>query len=280
MPDKIVIYAPAKINLFLKILSKREDGYHNIRSGITFINLFDEIEIKQSNKTTINYSGFFRPDVGYYKNCIIEKILKTISLLKNNHLNITVKKNIPVQAGLGAASTNAAGLIKGLQKLQLIKTENYKQYVRFGADVPCFLFEKDCLVRGIGDLISREHFPKYFFLLVKPKVNLSTKEMYSVLNSYIPKNSDEVESHEINENDYGNDFEKIAIQKFDEIREILSWLNNINQSIFANMTGSGSGCYAVFETKKFADQAQKEFIRKFPDLWNFVAENNIINDYQ
>ena len=65
MLDKIIIYAPAKINLFLRVLNKRKDGYHNIRSSITFINLFDEIEIKQSNKTTINYSGFFRPDVGF-----------------------------------------------------------------------------------------------------------------------------------------------------------------------------------------------------------------------
>ena len=64
MPDKIIVRAPAKVNLFLKVISKRQDGYHNIHSGITLINLFDQLTIKKSKKTIINYEGQFSPSKG------------------------------------------------------------------------------------------------------------------------------------------------------------------------------------------------------------------------
>ena len=76
---KITVQAPAKINLFLRVLEKREDGYHNIRSGITFINLFDEISIAESNRTLINYSGNFNPVSGVYKDCIIKRTLEFLN---------------------------------------------------------------------------------------------------------------------------------------------------------------------------------------------------------
>ena len=74
MQDNETIYTPAKLNLFLKITEKRDDGYHNIRSGITFINLFDVIEIKRSAKMKITYHGPYRPENGFYSNCIIQKL--------------------------------------------------------------------------------------------------------------------------------------------------------------------------------------------------------------
>ena len=76
MLDKITLQAPAKINLFLRVLNKIEDGYHNIRTGITFINLYDEVNIKKSNVTSIKYFGNFKPFSGLYEDCIITKTLK------------------------------------------------------------------------------------------------------------------------------------------------------------------------------------------------------------
>ena len=80
MIDKIIVHAPAKINLFLRVLKKRADGYHNIKSGVTFINLFDEIDVKESDLTSINYSGIFKPESGLYENCIIKKTLIFLSI--------------------------------------------------------------------------------------------------------------------------------------------------------------------------------------------------------
>jgi len=278
MPDKQTIYAPAKLNLFLKINEKRNDGYHNIRSGITFINLFDVIEIKKSTKMKISYQGPYRPENGFYSNCIIQKTLNFLDLDHNIQLEINIKKNIPVQAGLGSASTNAAGLIQGLNKMQLIKLQGISTYASLGADIPSFLFASDCLVRGIGDLVSTQYFPKYYFLLVKPSINLSTKEMYKKIASINIQHSSVENENEINEDDAGNDFEKILPHSFKSVQEILVFLNNLNEAIFSHMTGSGSCCYAAFKTKKLANKARENFQSAYPELWTFVGENNTINN--
>ena len=117
MQDKLVELAPAKINLFLKILNKRQDNYYNISSGITFINLFDEIEVKKSSAFKITYKGKFSP-LKNYEDCIIERIFKIFSITKPNYKFI-VKKNIPIQSGLGAASSNAAAVFRILEKLNI-----------------------------------------------------------------------------------------------------------------------------------------------------------------
>ena len=164
MLDKIVLKAPAKINLFLHVLNKRDDGYHNIESGITFINLFDEISIKRNNSMLIRYSGSFKPPQDFFEDCIIKKTLKFLNLNNKVNLKINIHKNIPVQAGLGSASTNAAALIKGLEKLDIIKiNNNYKFYSQLGADIPVFLYGKNALVKGIGEKVFQHEFPKYFF---------------------------------------------------------------------------------------------------------------------
>ena len=278
MQDSVVIKAPAKINLFLRVLNKREDGYHNIKSGITFINLFDEVCIKKNNSMIIQYSGTFKPDQNFFDNCIIKKTLKFLNLENKVNLKININKNIPIQAGLGAASTNAAALIKGLEKLKIINiTKNYKFYSELGADIPVFLYGKSAYVTGIGERIFRHEFPKYFFLLVKPKINFPTKKMYDKISMIHQYNN--IASHneniDINEN-YGNDFENIAINEYEEINQILKYLSNSKKCIFSQMTGSGSCCFAAYEEKEFANKAQMNFKESFPQLWSFVGENNTI----
>ena len=91
--------------------------------------------------------------------------------------------------------------------------------------------------------------------------------------------SDLVENeNEINEEDTGNDFEKILHNNFRVVQEILDFLDNLNETIFSRMTGSGSCCYAAFETKKLANEAQVNFQSTYPELWTFVGENNTINN--
>ena len=119
MVDKIYLNAYAKINLSLHIENKRLDGFHNIESLITFTNLHDEVFIKFSDKSNLSYTGEFKPNSKYFKDDIILKVLKDLQIKKK--LFISIKKNIPTKSGLASASTNAASLIKGLEKLNLIK---------------------------------------------------------------------------------------------------------------------------------------------------------------
>ena len=281
MKDRKIILAPAKLNIFLKVLGKRKDGYHEIRSGVTFINLFDHIEIERDHITTISYVGNFKPQEGIYDDCIIEKTLNFLNIKKNVKLKIKIIKNIPVQGGLGSASTNAAALITSLEEMHLIDCKKPEYYSSLGADIPCFLFKKDCLVTGMGDKLLYQSFPKYFFLLVKPKFNNSTKYMYDKLefkdqifdSTLVSKNL------KIKEGDDSiNDFERIIAKENEEYREIIVYLENLDKVIFSRMTGSGSCCYAVFDKKEHALKAMTFFKSKFPDLWVTVCENNTTNN--
>ena len=275
--DSVKIFSPAKINLFLKILGRRQDGYHIIRSGITFVNLFDQIDIKISDKTLIQYGGLFKPNKGNYEDCIISKTLKFLHLNKNYNFNIKVTKNIPVQGGLGSSSTNAAGLIQGLELMKIINRRKPKDYVSLGADIPSFLFKKNCLVTGIGEMLYSYSFSKYYFLLIKPSFNNSTKDMYDKLGyesgSYSPPF--DFEEFKINDEDTGNDFEKFILGKNKEIKNIVNLLEDLDGVVFSRMTGSGSCWYAVFENKDQVMKANDVFKSNFPDLWSCVCENNI-----
>jgi 4-diphosphocytidyl-2-C-methyl-D-erythritol kinase len=280
MLDSITSLVPAKLNIFLKVLGRKNDGYHIIRSGITFINLYDKLHIEISDKNKISYEGYFKPIEGIYSDCIIEKTLEFLNLPNNLRFKISVEKNIPVQGGLGSASTNAAGLIKALQQMKLIEIKEPQLYSSLGSDIPAFLYGKNCIVTGTGEKIAYQPVPKYFFLLVKPKYNNSTKSMYEKLlfkrNTYnFRYNSD---SFDLNDDDNGNDFEKIVLQENEEFSIIMKYLEKLDKVIFSRMTGSGSCCYAVFENMNQAYEAQSIFKSNFSNLWTFVGENNIINN--
>ena len=111
MDNSITEKSPAKINLFLKILNRREDNYHNIRTGITSINLCDEIEVKPSNQFNVEYKGAFAPKNNIFDDCIIKKIFSFLNISPPN-ISFSITKNFPYQAGLGSASSNAATVIK------------------------------------------------------------------------------------------------------------------------------------------------------------------------
>ena len=273
MKDKIIEEAPAKINLFLKIINKRSDSYYNIRSGVTFINLFDQITVKKSSSFQINYIGKFAPKNNMYHDCIIEKLFKYYKINKPN-FHFIINKNIPVQAGLGSASSNAAAMFRLLKKLDIYKEDKIKNSSFLGSDVPLFLKQKDCLIQGTGDIITDKIFPKYYFLLVKPEFNCSTKEMYNKIKIENLDYNSEKDNKEINEFDTGNDFEEIIKSYHKEISAILNILKELKNVIFTTVTGSGSCCYAAFDKKKDAEIAQIIFNKKFPLLWNYIAENN------
>ena len=214
MQDKLFIQTPAKINLFLKIINLRNDGYHNIRSGVTFLDLYDEMIIEISDTHSLKYTGPFKPLSNNFENDIVVKILSTLKLPQNIKLNINIKKNIPTQAGLGSASTNAAGLIKGLKNLGLIDKKDTRLLLNLGTDVHMCLYGKNCLITGKGDEIFPQiNFPKYYFVLVKPAISLSTSLMYKKIKNYFifdkQRNYSKKNISYITEKDIGNDFEKI-----------------------------------------------------------------------
>ena len=266
--------SPAKLNLFLKIIDKRKDGYHNLRSGITLINLYDEVLAEESSAFKVKYIGKFAPKNEIFENCIVEKIFSKFDLKKPNYC-FTIKKNIPIQSGLGSASSNAAAVIRILKKLNYKKL-NTINFSEIGADVPFFVQNEDSLVRGIGDIIIKQIFPKYFFLLIKPMQNCSTIEMYNLINAKDLNFENTYDIEEITEYDSGNDFESIANYKYTEISSLLKYMKSFPDLIFSRLTGSGSCIYSAFATKDSAEKALLIFKHRFPKHWSMVVENNTV----
>ncbi len=276
MLDKIIEKSPAKINLFLKIINKREDSFHNIRTGITFLNLYDEITVQAHSKFEINYTGIFAPKKNLFEDCIISRLFTYINEDKPKLL-FSVSKNFPYQAGLGSASSNVATVIKILENLELIEKRNIFDYADLGSDIPVFLNQRDALVRGKGDLIANVHFPKYYFLIIKPSFQCSTKKMYDSFQSADFDYNAEFDLEEINDQDSGNDFEKILLKNEPEFLSMFNFLEGFEEVIFSRLTGSGSCIYSVFEKKEHAINAQKKFQQSFSNLWTHVCENNLTN---
>ena len=275
MDNSIIEKSPAKINLFLKIINRREDNYHNIRTGITSINLYDEIEVNPNDQFNVNYNGPFAPENNKFDDCIVKKIFSFLNITPPN-ISFSITKNFPYQAGLGSASSNAATVIKILENLEIINKKNIFDYTDLGSDIPFFLNQHDSLVRGRGDLISNIIFPKYFFLIIKPNFNCSTKKMY---NTFVPSDFDyniEEDIEEINDNDNGNDFEKVIKKLEPDFNSIYNKMDNFEDTIFTRLTGSGSCIFSVFENKLSAENAKNSFLETYPNLWAEVAENNNI----
>tara|TARA_Y100001970_G_scaffold170853_1_gene208832 strand:+ start:291 stop:1127 length:837 start_codon:yes stop_codon:yes gene_type:complete len=276
MPDKITEKSPAKINLFLKIINKRKDGYHNIRTGVTFLNLHDEISIEPHQNFKVIYSGKFSPKNNKFNDCIITKLFGFLKIDPPNVL-ISINKNFPYQAGLGSASSNVATVIKILENLEILERKNIFDYVNLGSDIPIFLNQKDSIVRGRGDLITNIIFPKYYFLLIKPNFICSTKIMYNSFSSSDFDYNPELDLEDINDHDNGNDFEKILKKIQPEFKTIYNYLEKLEGVIFTRLTGSGSCIFSVFEKKEDSENAKINFSNEFPSLWNVTTENNLLN---
>ena len=181
--NEIVTKCPAKINLNLRILDKREDGYHNIQTDYQLIDIYDHLKFK-SNKDrniTIESKETYLNDEF---NTIYQSAEKLQKLMNENAgVVIEVKKNIPTGSGLGGASSNAASTLVALNKLwrlNLNKHDLIKIASSIGADVPFFVYGKNASGEGIGDKLEEIKTTSKKILVIKPNIHSSKKKMLNL----------------------------------------------------------------------------------------------------
>ena len=255
--------SPAKVNLFLRILKKREDGYHDIVSVMQPISLYDEIILEMENGSGIIVScdnanvPCDRTNLAYRA---AEEFFRTTGI--NKRLSIKIKKNIPIAAGLGGGSSNAATVLRALNEItsQNISTDNLiKIGAGIGSDVPFFIAGKSSIARGRGELLEPVELPKFWYILVNPGVPLSTQWVYRNLD--LTKSNEDINitiskvlaicsaglggSHQALKGLVINDLEAVAIKKYPEIKEIKDSLIN-SGAICALMSGSGATAFGIF----------------------------------
>ena len=264
----------AKVNLTLKILNKYSNGYHKIESLISKLSLADEILIKeiQGSKNRISLSGKFSSNISNTNT--ISKLLKILNnqnYIQNKKFNIKVKKNIPQSSGMGGGSMNAASILNYLFKKRIIKTTKnnlIKIANKVGSDVILGIYESQMILQGknISKINKKLNF---HLLIIKPNFGCSSKMIYAKHKGFSKSLFNK--SNKIDRQDLlkvsNNDLERAAFNKYPILRKIKSYLQNLDNIYFANMTGSGSTIIGYFLTKNAAIKAQKKLKNKYKNYW-------------
>ena len=237
----------AKINLNLKISKDIEDGLHNISSLIVPIDLYDSIEVKETNADV--------DKIQFDKEGISEEntISKSLNLLRSRSnlpgfFDIIIKKNIPIEAGLGGGSSNAAGIISTLTKKYNLQMPTYREIaVNVGSDVPFFITGKPANIFGIGDIVNPENLQRDInMILVVPNEKISTKDAFSMFDEL---SQDNLEINEYEGLKIFNDFWIPAQTLEPNLLKIKNNLESITNLEFY-LSGSGSSMFSLADTEE------------------------------
>ncbi|AOJ70040.1 MULTISPECIES: 4-(cytidine 5'-diphospho)-2-C-methyl-D-erythritol kinase [Burkholderia] len=270
--------APAKLNLFLHITGRRPDGYHELQSVFQLLDWGDTLHFtlrddgKVSRKTDV-------PGVPEQTDLVV----RAASLLKAHAgveagVDIEIDKRLPMGAGLGGGSSDAATTLLALNrlwKLDLPREELQSLAVKLGADVPFFVFGKNAFAEGIGEALQQVQLPARWFLVVTPRVHVPTAAIFS--DKSLTRDSKPITITDFlaqQSRDAGwpdsfgrNDMQQVVTSKYAEVAKVVEWFYNLTP---ARMTGSGASVFAAFRSKAEAEAAQA----KLPAGWNSaIAES-------
>jgi 4-diphosphocytidyl-2-C-methyl-D-erythritol kinase len=252
--------SPAKLNLFLNIIDRKPDGYHNLQSIFTFVDLYDELffKIERSESRKINVNN---PSV--QTNLFDDLIFKACEriLPKEYSVDIQVNKIIPQGGGLGGGSSNAATTLIAINQLCHLNL-NQKQLadlgLSLGADIPFFINNKNAFVEGIGEKITPINLKPMQFLICYPCENISTKEIFSAFK--LTNKSKELKITALSNyddiiNTQGNDLEEYILDKNIKIKQLLNYLRQFGN---AKITGTGSSCFLILKENIDVEAVIKE----------------------
>jgi len=245
--SKLLIKAPAKLNLHLQVLDERNDGYHNIASYFTFINFFDELEFSLTEDEII-----LRESPAIDNNLVIQ----AAELIKNESktsLGVEIKllKNIPQQKGLGGGSSDAAATLIALNKiwnLNYSKQELQDMGLILGSDIPFFIHGYSCWSEGRGEIFSPIKLKESWFLLVLPEAKISTKLAFDNLNLEIEST---ISKEEFLQGKRVNSFTNWVRDNYSEIDALFQKLELVGSP---QLTGTGSAIFLECDSKQDAQQ--------------------------
>jgi len=273
--DSFKIKSHAKINLALNVTGKNKK-LHRIESLISFINLHDLIYLKKIRKNDhmIIFKGKFSKNIAKINTVTnLLKLLDEKNLLNNQKFYIKILKNIPQEAGMGGGSMNAASLLNFFieKKIIKIKKDELKKISNeIGSDVILGIKPSSAILLSNGDIKKYKNKIKFHTLVTKPNFGCSTKYIYSKVNSFSkpqfnPPKQKLFEAKYLKNLD--NDLEKVALNKYPELKRIKSYLSGLPNALFARMSGSGSSIVAYFHSKKACKKAYSQYKRKFTRHW-------------
>lgn len=250
MMQNLKLPSPAKINLFLHILGRRQDGYHNIQTLFQFVDWCDYLHFHVRADSAIE---FYCDDP--LLNGDNNLVLKAAYLLREESglekgIEIRLNKNLPVGGGVGGGSSNAATTLLALNQLwetRFSLDDLIKLGEKIGADVPIFIYGHASWAEGIGNELTPMILPELWFVVITPKINICTKALYE--DPRLTRDSAPLTIADYQMDQGHNDFEKVLRLDHPEIAHGIDWLAKHGR---ARLSGAGSVVFAGFDSKEEA----------------------------
>ena len=259
--------APAKINLFLHILGRRQDGYHEIQTFFQLLDYGDQLSfsVRRDGQLTLTPA---MADIADNDNLIIRAAKKLQAATKTElGADIQLDKRLPLGGGLGGGSSDAATALVALNhlwKTGLTATALADLGVQLGADVPVFVHGCSAWAEGIGEQLQVIAMPERWYLVIKPNCSVATRQIFS--HPQLTRNTPPITVASFLEKGGINDCQTTVCQLYPEIAEAISWLG---RHAHAQLTGTGACVFAGFPSRSAAD----ELLRKVPVHWQgFIAK--------
>lgn len=262
--------APAKLNLTLHITGKRADGYHELESLVVFTDLQDVVRVQAADTLTLHVEGAFADASGDGENNLVMKAAHALQAASGctRGAALTLSKHIPVGAGLGGGSADAAAALVLLSQLWQVDADLPAIALTLGADVPMFLHAPQPLIaRGIGEVLAALDvpLPPLQAVLVYPNKKLATVEVYR---AYRHETRPAVAVSFDSLAQSRNDLQRAAIALCPEVAEVLLALETMLPSpVLARMTGSGACCFALYHDAAMATLSAQALAARYPQWW-------------
>lgn len=273
--------APAKVNLYLHVLTLRPDGYHDVDSLIVFAGVFDEIEASPATRPRLTLTGPFARQLDAVDRDANLVVLAARALAAASGggagVSLVLRKNLPVAAGLGGGSSDAAATLRALRELwDLDVSEGELRAVAggLGADAPACLGRSPVYVGGIGDVLDpAPALPDAWLVLVNPGVPLATAEVFrrhgparSVVARFHDPPADAAALADLLSR-RSNDLEDAAIRLAPAVADVIDALRGLDGCLLARMSGSGATCFGLFADADAATSAAAEVAAARPAWW-------------
>lgn len=262
--------APAKINLALHVLGRRADGYHELDSIVAFADVADSLHFEPAARTGLTVTG---PQGAGLSEGPDNLVMRALHELRKHtplpEMHITLEKVLPVAAGLGGGSADAAAALRGALRAggAALPGETLRQIaLGIGADVPVCLTSRTCRMRGVGDRVSDLAIPHEAIVLVNPGVPCRTAEIFNVLGLQAGQ-AHKTGIDPWNASGWRNDLAEAAMSVQPAIATVLSVLRGMAVFNVVNMSGSGATCFGVLADGREAEAAARQIAAAHPAWW-------------
>lgn len=275
----VSVAAPAKLNLYLHVVGRRDDGYHLLDSLFAFVSISDVVEVQPDARLSLKVKGRFARELSHGADNLVLRAARTLATANGvtEGARITLTKNLPVASGIGGGSSDAAATLRALRTLWRLRTTPARLRTlaaSLGADVPACVGATPCFVGGIGETVTpAPRLPRAGIVLVNPGVPLPTPSVFKARSGSFsrparftatPKDAAKLASLLAKRN---NDLTDAARRLVPAIDDVLAELRGSPGCLLARLSGSGATCFGIYRDETTAQAAAAQIALARPGWW-------------